>query len=92
MLAATIQAGLRAGPSHGYLHNFVYGAIVGIVTTFTVVSGALKAELSSGVIIILGRLQPPANIPAFSGQTQLTLISLSVSRNKMVIDGGGYSR
>ena len=51
---AAIEARLQAGPSHSYLPDFVYGAIDGTVTTFAVVSGALGAELSSGVIIILG--------------------------------------
>jgi len=37
-----------------YLANFVYGANDGIVTTFAVVSGAVGASLSPGVVIILG--------------------------------------
>ncbi len=49
-----IQARLQAGPTHSYLPDFVYGAIDGTVTTFAVVSGVLGAELSSGVVIILG--------------------------------------
>jgi VIT1/CCC1 family predicted Fe2+/Mn2+ transporter len=37
-----------------YLAEFVYGAIDGIVTTFAVVSGAIGASLSPGIVIILG--------------------------------------
>ncbi len=37
-----------------YLGEFVYGGIDGSVTTFAVVAGASGAELSSGVILILG--------------------------------------
>jgi VIT1/CCC1 family predicted Fe2+/Mn2+ transporter len=51
---SSIQARLRAGPTHSYFPDFVYGAIDGTVTTFAVVSGVLGAELSSGVVIILG--------------------------------------
>ena len=38
----------------GYLGEMVYGGIDGCVTTFAVVAGAVGAELSSTVIIILG--------------------------------------
>ena len=37
-----------------YLGEFVYGGIDGCVTTFAVVAGAVGAELSSSIIIILG--------------------------------------
>lgn len=37
-----------------YIKSIVYGGIDGIITTFAVVSGAAGANLSSGVIIILG--------------------------------------
>jgi len=37
-----------------HLGEFVYGAIDGTVTTFAVVAGAVGADLSSRVIIILG--------------------------------------
>lgn len=37
-----------------YLAEFVYGGIDGTVTTFAVVSGALGASLSPGVVLILG--------------------------------------
>jgi vacuolar iron transporter family protein len=37
-----------------YVGPAVYGAIDGIVTTFAIVSGVVGAELSSGIILILG--------------------------------------
>jgi VIT1/CCC1 family predicted Fe2+/Mn2+ transporter len=37
-----------------YLSQFVYGGIDGTVTTFAVVAGATGAQLSAGVVIILG--------------------------------------
>jgi VIT1/CCC1 family predicted Fe2+/Mn2+ transporter len=43
--------GNRVGP---YIHDIVYGANDGIVTTFAVVSGVAGAALSPAVIIILG--------------------------------------
>ena len=45
---------LNGGPGHGYLKDFIYGAIDGAVTTFAVVSGVAGAGLPSSVIIILG--------------------------------------
>ncbi|MGH7430106.1 MAG: VIT1/CCC1 transporter family protein, partial [Candidatus Methylomirabilaceae bacterium] len=49
-----IRARLSAGPRHSYLRDWVYGGIDGAVTTFAVVSGVVGAQLSSGVILILG--------------------------------------
>jgi VIT1/CCC1 family predicted Fe2+/Mn2+ transporter len=40
--------------SEEYLSQFVYGGIDGTVTTFAVVAGATGAQLSAGVVIILG--------------------------------------
>lgn len=37
-----------------YLSQFVYGGIDGTVTTFAVVAGATGAQLSTGIVIILG--------------------------------------
>ena len=45
---------LKDGPAHSYLRDFVYGAIDGAVTTFAVVAGVVGAQLSAGVIVILG--------------------------------------
>ena len=41
-------------PQQSYLRDFVYGSIDGAVTTFAVVAGVVGAELSAGVVIILG--------------------------------------
>jgi VIT1/CCC1 family predicted Fe2+/Mn2+ transporter len=49
-----IRERLTEGPSHSYLRDFVYGAVDGSVTTFAVVSGVAGAELTPGIIIILG--------------------------------------
>ncbi|MEQ1849295.1 MAG: VIT1/CCC1 transporter family protein [Candidatus Peribacteraceae bacterium] len=43
--------GSNLGP---YIHDIVYGANDGIVTTFAVVSGVAGAELSASIVIILG--------------------------------------
>ena len=45
---------IAADPTQSYLRDFVYGSIDGCVTTFAVVSGVVGAELSSGIIIVLG--------------------------------------
>jgi len=49
-----IQKRLVEGPNHSYLRDFVYGAVDGSVTTFAVVSAVAGAELSAGIIVILG--------------------------------------
>jgi VIT1/CCC1 family predicted Fe2+/Mn2+ transporter len=49
-----VRRRLRAKPSPSYLHDFIYGAIDGAVTTFAVVAGAAGADLSETVVIILG--------------------------------------
>jgi len=49
-----IKERLESGPKSSYLKDFIYGSIDGIITTFAIVSGVIGAELSSGVIIILG--------------------------------------
>ena len=45
---------IAADPQHGYIRDFVYGSIDGLVTTFAIVSGAYGAALSTSVIVILG--------------------------------------
>jgi len=49
-----IEQRLRSGPKHSYLRDFIYGAVDGAVTTFAVVSGVAGADLSAGVVVILG--------------------------------------
>lgn len=49
-----IELRLQSAGGHSYLRDFVYGAIDGAVTTFAVVSGVVGADLSAGIIVILG--------------------------------------
>lgn len=49
-----IRDRIRSKTDHSYLRDFVYGGIDGGVTTFAVVSGVAGAELSSGIVIVLG--------------------------------------
>jgi len=51
---SAIRNRLSEGPAHSYLRDFVFGAIDGTVTTFAIVSGVAGAELSSGIVIVLG--------------------------------------
>lgn len=51
---AAIERRLAGGPSHSYLRDWVYGAIDGTITTFSVVAGVMGAELSAGIVLILG--------------------------------------
>jgi vacuolar iron transporter family protein len=50
--AVSRRLGQRPSPS--YLHDFIYGAVDGAVTTFAVVAGVAGAELDETVVIILG--------------------------------------
>ena len=45
---------LARAPAVSYLPDWVYGGIAGAVTTFAIVAGAVGAELSNGVALILG--------------------------------------
>ncbi len=45
---------LSAGPKHNYLRDWIYGGIDGSVTTFAVVTGVVGAQLSPGIIVIMG--------------------------------------
>lgn len=49
-----IRERLDQGHRVDYLPDFIYGAIDGTVTTFAVVSGVAGADLSSGIVIVLG--------------------------------------
>ncbi len=51
---AAIRKRLREGHRHSYLRDFVYGAIDGAVTTLAVVSGVAGAQLSTGIVVVLG--------------------------------------
>jgi vacuolar iron transporter family protein len=50
--AVNVRLGRKPTPS--YLHDFIYGAIDGAVTTFAVVAGVQGANLDETVVIILG--------------------------------------
>lgn len=45
---------LRDGPRVSYLRDWVYGGIDGTVTTFAIMAGVVGANLSAGVVIVLG--------------------------------------
>lgn len=49
-----IAVRLAAATRHGYLGDFVLGAVDGAITTFAVVCGVAGAGLPSGVAIVLG--------------------------------------
>ncbi|HSN67900.1 MAG TPA: VIT1/CCC1 transporter family protein [Thermoanaerobaculia bacterium] len=51
---AAIRERLAKGPRNSHLRDFIYGGIDGAVTTFAIVSGVVGAELSSGIVLILG--------------------------------------
>lgn len=51
---AAIEARLKEGSRHSYLRDFIYGSVDGAVTTFAVVAGVAGAQLSAGIVIILG--------------------------------------
>jgi vacuolar iron transporter family protein len=45
---------LEQGPKASYLRDLVYGGIDGTVTTFAIMAGVVGADLSAGVVIVLG--------------------------------------
>lgn len=49
-----IRARLAGGPDHNYVRDFVYGGIDGAVTTFAVAAGAVGADLSGAIVVVLG--------------------------------------
>jgi VIT1/CCC1 family predicted Fe2+/Mn2+ transporter len=49
-----VRRRLGRPPSASYLHDFIYGAVDGAVTTFAVVAGVAGANLDETVVIILG--------------------------------------
>ncbi|MEJ8572918.1 VIT1/CCC1 transporter family protein [Microbaculum marinum] len=52
--AKAIERRLAHGPTVNYLRDWVYGGIDGAVTTFAIVAGAIGADLSTRVVLILG--------------------------------------
>jgi VIT1/CCC1 family predicted Fe2+/Mn2+ transporter len=51
---ADIHSRLSVGPRISYLRDWIYGGIDGAVTTFAIVAGVVGAELSTGVVVVLG--------------------------------------
>ncbi len=49
-----ISKRLDKGPSINYLRDWIYGGIDGAITTFAIVAGVVGANLSFGVVLILG--------------------------------------
>ena len=49
-----IRTRLARGPSASHIRDFVYGGIDGAITTFAIVAGVTGAELSAGIVVILG--------------------------------------
>ena len=45
---------LEKGPNVNYLRDWIYGGIDGAVTTFAIMAGVVGAELSAGVVLVLG--------------------------------------
>lgn len=52
--AEAIRQRLSEGPRVSYLRDWVYGGIDGAVTTFAIVAGAVGADLSWRVVLIMG--------------------------------------
>jgi VIT1/CCC1 family predicted Fe2+/Mn2+ transporter len=53
-LPGEIAKRLEKGPKASYLRDWVYGGIDGTVTTFAIMAGVVGANLSPGVVLILG--------------------------------------
>ena len=49
-----VRSRLQATPAHSYLHDFVYGAVDGTVTTFAIVTGVAGANLPGRIVLVLG--------------------------------------
>ena len=52
--SSAVRRRLGRRPSPSYLHDFIYGAVDGTVTTFAVVAGVEGAELDTSIVLILG--------------------------------------
>ncbi|MCH7797280.1 MAG: VIT1/CCC1 transporter family protein [Planctomycetes bacterium] len=51
---AAIRDRLITPAPHSHLRDFIYGAIDGTVTTFAIVCAAIGAQLSVGIVVVLG--------------------------------------
>lgn len=49
-----ISRRISEGPRVHYLRDWIYGGIDGAITTFAIVAGAVGADLSVGVVVVLG--------------------------------------
>ena len=49
-----IRRRLDDGPDHSYIRDVIYGAVDGAVTTFAIAAGAVGADLSAAVVVVLG--------------------------------------
>lgn len=49
-----IRQRLAHGPDQSYVRDLIYGAIDGAITTFAIAAGAVGADLSGGVVVVLG--------------------------------------
>ncbi len=49
-----IAARLGHGPDASYVRDWIYGGIDGAITTFAIVAGVVGANLSAGVVLVLG--------------------------------------
>lgn len=49
-----IAGRIAAATRHNYVGDFILGAVDGAVTTFAIVAGAAGANLSNGVVLVLG--------------------------------------
>ena len=58
-----------------YLPEFVYGSVDGVVTTVAIITGAVGAGLSSGVILILGLANVLADAWSMGSSEYLSSIS-----------------
>ncbi|MFT6361145.1 MAG: VIT1/CCC1 family predicted Fe2+/Mn2+ transporter [Candidatus Paceibacteria bacterium] len=60
---------------HKYLPEFVYGSVDGVVTTVAIITGAVGAGLSSGIILILGLANVLADAWSMGSSEYLSSIS-----------------
>ena len=77
--AEAISERLSSGRRHSYLRDWVYGGIDGSVTTFAVVAGVVGAQLSPGVILVIGM----ANIFADGFSMAASMRSVMAVRSRL---------